>query len=232
MALNFSLGFPGQKFRNIPIPNLKPAIYALAIRAPDPPYPLVDGYTFPLSPEMLKKHSTAMSSRYDVAGDPTNNGVQRVVDQYGMSPVSYVIEGTTGFQFHGTDGYSMSGTESLIAIENLLKEYAFLNQLQIESQLPELYILEFYDYFKGEFWEVVPIGKQGISQNRARPLLFQYSFRFDGIRALDGPPTALIADSIALAFSISQAQAAQNLNIDLVSVASFYSGATIASVAP
>lgn len=230
--VNLTLGIPGQQFRNIPIPNFKPAIYALAIRAPTPPFVLVDGYTFPLSPEMLRKEFTSMSSRRDVQGDLTNYGVQRIIDKYGMTPVSYLIQGTTGFQFHGADGYLLSGVESLIAIEALLKEYEYLNQVQIENQLPDLYLLEFYDYYKGEYWEVVPIGRQGVSQNKSRPLLFDYSFRFDGVRPLDGPPTVTIADNLALAFSIAQSQATQNLDVSLSQIATYYSGVTFASVAP
>src|SRR5690348_6892281 len=93
------LPVPGQTFRNIPIPNFQPAIYALAIRDPQPPYAVIAGYTFPLSPEALRKEYTSLSAVYDVAGTPGQKGVERDIDTYGDAPPFFVIEGTTGFQF-------------------------------------------------------------------------------------------------------------------------------------
>jgi hypothetical protein len=231
MALNLTvpnLPIPGQTFRNLPKPNFQPAIYALAIREPSPSFGLVAGYTFPLSPRSIRKEFAAMGAFFDVAGSPAQLGIERQIDQFGNTPVIYTISGTPGWQFHGSDGYSMSGTASMQALEALLAQYAELNQIQIENGLPDLYVLEFYDYFTGEFWEVVPLGRQGLFQDAQQPLLIHYRFRLVGVRRLDGPPIVQIADALALAFDLTQAQAAESLNLNLVQMATYYSGVTYA----
>ena len=225
---NVSGPIPGQSFRNIPTPNFQPAVYALVIRSPMPPYAAVYGYTFPLSPEAIRKEYSAMSSIYDVAGSPSQLGVQRIVDQFGNSPVIYTIEGTTGWQYHGTDGYTLTGLQSIIALENLLAQYAFLNQQQAQNNVPNLYVLEFYDYFKGDFWEVVPVGPQGIRQNRQRPLLLTYFFRLAGIRPLNAPPAAPVNDPIANVLTQTPTQAAASLSLNIGAVQAHYGGITLA----
>lgn len=227
-----NLPIPGQVFRNLPKPNFQPAIYALAIREPAPSFGLVSSYTFPLSPRNIRKEFSAMGSFYDVAGSPQELGIKRQIDQFGNTPVIYTISGTTGWQFHGTDGYSLSGTASMQALEQLLSTYAELNQIQVQAGLPDLYVMELYDYFLGEFWEVVPIGRQGTYQDENQPLMIHYRFRLVGIRPLDGPPVVEIADALALAFDVTQAQALESLDLNLVQMGTFYSGVTYALASP
>lgn len=216
----------GQTFRNIPIPNLNPCVYAMAIRSPYPPYDLVALYTFPLSPEHVQRESAAMSSIYDVAGSPAQNGVQRIVDQYGNSPLIFTLEGTTGFQFHGSDGFQFTGLQSIQYLQSFLNSYAQLNQQQMQAGIPSLYKLEWYDYFQNDFWEVVPIGPQGFRQNRNRPLLVSYLFRWAGIRNISAPLLPL-ADAVAVALSTSETQAAQNLTIGIAGLLTTYAAATL-----
>ena len=212
----------GQTFRNIAVPNFQPAIYQLAIRAPQPPYALISSYTFPISPEAVRKENAAMSNAFQVAGTPSQGGVERIIDTYGNSPPDFIIEGTTGWQYHGTDGYAMTGLQSIIALQNFLAYFAQLNQLQVQNRIPDLYILEFYDYFSNDYWQVVPIGKQGIRRTVQRPLLAQYAFRFAGVRPLSGPIFPFINDPIGVAFSIGGAQGSINLQAQLNGFISAY----------
>lgn len=206
----FNFPVPGQTFRNIALGNLNPAVYALAIRSPTRPHRMIASYTFPLSPEHLRKEYTAMTTTYDVAGSAAQQGVQRIIDTYGNTPVTFMIEGTTGWQFHGSDGFRQSGLQAIQRLQAFLGYFAYINQLQAQNGLPNQYILEFYDYFSQDFWQIVPVGPQGIRQNRGRPLLFNYSFRFDGVQSVDAP-LSLLADAIAIAFASALEPAATKL---------------------
>lgn len=217
----------GQTFRNISVPNFRPALYALAIRAPAPPFAIIAAYTFPISPSSLRKEYVAMNTVFDVAGNPAQRGVQREVDQYGAAPLIWTISGTTGWQRHLTDGFTQTGISSAIALQNLLWQFAELNQVQAQNAIPNLYHLELYDFFTGEFWEVVPIGPQGIYQDARRPIIMNYSFRLAGIRDLSQPPTGGPIDPIAAAFSVSPGVAQATLSAQIGVMISAYASATI-----
>lgn len=219
----------GQTFRNIPIPNFRPAIYGLAVREPSPSNAIIDNFLFPLSPESVRTEYTALNSVYDVAGTPQQNGVQRIIDQYGNAPPLITIEGTTGWQFHGQDGYLYSGLQAMQNLENMMQEYALHVQSQMESGETDLAMIEFYDFFRGQYWEVVPVGRFGVRQDRNQPLIARYFFRFAATRNLNGPNIGLVADNVARAFALTQSQAAQNLDLNLVQMGTFYAGMTYAS---
>ena len=55
------------------------------------------------------------------------------------------------------------------------------------SSLPRL---EFYDFFTSQFWQVAPLGPQGIQQDSRAPQLLFYQFRFVGIQNLEAPLAA------------------------------------------
>lgn len=217
----------GQTFRNIPIPNFRPCIYGMAIRSPGGA--IFDTFVFPLSPESIRTEYNAMSTVFDVSGDASVYGVTRIVDMYGNAPPIITIEGTTGWQFHGQDGYQQSGLQAMQNLEDMLKEYAAEVQIQIRNGATDLATMEFYDFFRGQYWEIVPMGRFGVRQDRNRPLLANYFFRFAATRPLDGPNIGALADDVALAFSLTQAQAAQNANINLVQMGTYYAGITYLS---
>lgn len=228
-GIGFSIGLgtaagpiPGQTFRTVPVPNFQTCLYALAIRGPTPPYPLVSMYTFPLSPEQVRKEYASMTNIFDVAGSPAQAGVARQADLYGDSPVTFMIDGTTGWQYHSTDGYRMTGLQSIIALQNFLNYFAQLNQSQMRNRIANLYMLEFYDYFSGDFWQVVPVGRQSINRSVRRPLLAQYSFRLAGLQSLAAPRVPTTADPIALAFSVGVTQGSINLRANLAGFISGY----------
>ncbi len=177
-------GLTGQSFRTLPAPNPGLALYMLQIRAPQPASTVNTSYIFPLSPTSVRKDVTSLTTYYDVAGDNTNQGVQRIIDFYGNTPCTYILEGTTGWKWHSTDGYRYTGLQSIQVIENLLATWANLNQTQISTGNAGLYELWFFDFFRNQFWSVVPIGPQGIRQDERRPILVNYSFRFLGVYPL------------------------------------------------
>lgn len=189
LGLSVNLGvqsqpIAGQTFRTIPQPNFNPAIYGLSIRGTFGV--LIAGFTFPLSPTALRKDHNAMANIYDVAGQPAQGGVNRVMDSYGTSPVVFTIEGTTGWQRHSTDGYTQTGLQAIAALEQFFFSYAELNAAQIKNNQPP-YTMEFYDYFRGDFWQVEPWGPQGVRMTSQRPILVYYLYRLAGIQDLTHP---------------------------------------------
>ncbi|MDE2233359.1 MAG: hypothetical protein KGJ90_04595 [Patescibacteria group bacterium] len=213
--LNLTAGIitPGleQIFQTTPLPNFRQALYALSIRAHAPASANILTYTFPLSPTSVSKSFNAMTNIYDVQGSAQTYGVNRIADQYGDSPPSWILEGTTGWQYHATDGGAFTGLDSIIAIQNLLNQFAKYQVSQSLINQPP-YSLEFYDYFSGDFWQVVPMGQQGIRQSAVRPLLFEYSFHFAGIRDLSQPQPPTSVDVVAQTLSVSATQAQSNLS--------------------
>src|SRR5579859_2208998 len=102
-----------QQFKTYPAPNLGQALYMLQIRSPQPASTVNTSYIFPLSPSSVRKDVTSLTTYYDVAGDSTNQGVQRIIDFYGVTPAMFVLEGTTGWKWHSTDGYQYTGLQSI-----------------------------------------------------------------------------------------------------------------------
>lgn len=181
-----------QRFNTVSVVNTRKAQYTLAIKGPTPPYATVRAYTFPLSPSNVRKTQTGMGNYYDVQGPAKTLGVTRLVDIYGNSPCMFTLEGTTGWKKHASDGFALTGLQSVIAIQALLDEYFKLNVQQMENGAKDLYKLEFHDFFTGDFWEVAFLGDQSIMQDERQPLLSRYSFKLIGISpaGLPPPPTA------------------------------------------
>ncbi len=218
-------GGQGQSFQTIPLSNQNLVLYQLSIRDFNPPYSAQYGYTFPLSPTSVTKEFTALTNIYDVADlVAENGGVQRIVDPYGSTLPSFSLEGTTGWQFHGTDGFAFSGLQSIAAVQSLLTQYAQLNRAQQLANKP-LYPLEYYDFFSSEFWQVVPIGPQTVRQTSVRPLLFEYAFKLAAV----GPPVGggnsgsqSQNDDVGNQFDIPGQQGISNLNGNINSFLSGY----------
>lgn len=183
-------------FRTVQVPPIKPALYTLSIRYPGNAAAPYSVYTFPMSPASVRKTYTAMSAMYDTAGNPGQLGVQREIDIYGNSPVVYSLEGTTGWQRHSNDAYLWTGQQSIQNLQYLLNLYAQVNQEQMQSGISTLYTLEFYDYFNSEFWQVEPIGPQGIFQDAGEPLWQRYRFVLAGVKRVDAPIFSSLADPI------------------------------------
>lgn len=148
-------------------------------------------FTFPLSPSSLRMERSSLSTYTDTQGSALSQGVRRNMDVYGLAPPIFTIEGTTGWDQHNTDGYSMSGLESMQKLAEFLALYASLNQVLRVGGVPFLHTLEFYDYFTSNFWQIEPVGPQIFQQDATRPLLIYYRFRWVATR-----PAGLIGDII------------------------------------
>lgn len=216
---------PGQVFRTVPIPNFRPAVYQIAIRYPFPPNPIFLIYTFGVSPQNVRKEYTALTAIYDVMGSSQQAGVQRIVDTFGLAPVMYTIAGTTGWQYHSTDAVQYTGLQSISALESAIVQYAQLNQQQVENQQSDMYIMEFYDYFTGNYWQVVPVGPQGFYQDVSKPLYVNYQFRLAGVQPLNAPPIQAV-DVVLAGFLLTFSQAAENVVAFANNVSSDYAALT------
>ena len=192
-----------QQYRTENVSNTHPAIYALNLRYGTPPYKSVVGSViFPISPQDLRKSRVFMSSFYDVSGNGLSGGVHRIVDQYGVAPPIFVLEGTTGWQKHSNDNFANTGLEAAKFLQQYLDYFAIFNTIKSQNNRPDLFILEYYDYFTDDFWEVAPIGEQIMRQSESQPLLFHYRLRLVGMRELKiAPPAPTKVDLISQAFS-------------------------------
>lgn len=184
-------------------------LYQLSLRAPVISSLELMTYTFPLSPTAIRKERSSLSSYVDTAGPFGSQGVTRVMDRYGLAPPIITIEGTTGWDLHSTDGYSMSGLQSIQQLSAMLALYADLNASNqlIGNSYP--YTLEFYDYFQSAFWQIEPVGPQIIMQDAQRPLLTYYRFRWVAIRPAGAFQDAL--DTIGNVLSIAPGLASSSL---------------------
>jgi hypothetical protein len=175
-------------------------LYTLSMRGPDAVSSIFSGYsyTFPIAPQQMTKTTLALNAVMDVAGTATNAGVQRIVDQFGQTLPVYSIKGTTGWKFHSLDGYVWTGLGSIQRVQAILTAFAVNNQNQIAgSQGSSLYKLEFYDYFSGEYWEVVPVGPQGVTQSVDKPLYSYYEFNLACVQKVSAQIPAVAVDAVA-----------------------------------
>jgi hypothetical protein len=182
-----SLAAPSQYFFTIATPNNQSALYRLSLYNSPTQYvaignPIPDqDYIFPLSPENLNKQQVALTNYYDIRGSATQYGVQRIVDNFGITPILLSITGTTGFQFHSNDGYLYTGRVSMFRLINIIQKYYQLLQQALNNgttdpnQLP---VLIWSEGFTGEVLQVVPIGPQGILMNNNRPIIQNYTLQF------------------------------------------------------
>ena len=184
-----------QTFSTGPVANIRVCLYTLTIRAPDASFSSVASYTFPISPQSIRKDTVALTSLHDVQGDPASGGVTRLADQFGLSAPIYTIEGTTGWRTHNSDNNTFTGLASVQKLEAFFVKFAKLNQQQLAKRNPRLYRMEFYDYFKDDFYEVVPFGAQGLRQSAQSPLLSMFSFRFAALRPVS-TPLGVVADTL------------------------------------
>ena len=170
----------GQMFRTVPVGlGSVPALYQLSIRAPGQLFTELATYTFPITPSQLRMGRSSVSSFSDTQGPVSSQGVTRVMDTYGLAPPVYVIEGTTGYDRHMSDGFITTGLQSMQLLAKFLAQYATLNQTQRLAGNPRLYTLEFYDYYSNNYWVVEPVnGEQIFRQSNDRPTLIYYRFHW------------------------------------------------------
>lgn len=208
-----------QGFSTIKVPNTRLALYTLSIRSPG--YSLLSffTYTFPISPAALRKSPTAMTAIYDSSGPPSMAGVTRNVDSFGQAPPVFILEGTTGWDRHQTDGMIFTGLQSIQQLQYLLNLYAQLNQQQMQANNPSLYTLEFYDYFNQDYWQVEPIGQIEISQSERAPTLQYFRLRFAAIQPVSAPIISNpLADPVQQLFAAGAGAATRSLQTGINSI--------------
>jgi hypothetical protein len=177
----------------------RPPLYTLSLRNPGNSLSIFNGstYTFPIPPQFMRREVNALNQIMDMSGPSINQGVGRNADIFGQSPPIYNIRGTTGYKFHSTDGYIWDGISSITILKNIISQFHTLNKQQIDNfQGGNLYTLEFYDYFMNEYWQVVPIGPQGVEQTADKPLWAYYNFRFAAIKPVSSPIPAIAIDLV------------------------------------
>jgi len=214
-------------FRTKTVAANQQCLYQIRLCAPVVSSVEISTYTFPLSPTSLRIERSGMSSFADTQAQgilaPLTQGVSRQMDTYGLAPPIFTIEGTTGWDEHSTDGYSLSGLQSMQQLAQFLATYADLNQVQRVAGIPYLFSLEFYDYFTSNFWVIEPVGPQIFQQDATRPLLVYYRFRWAATVPAGG--VAQILDEIGDVLDAGSALASSSLGQSLGSTLSSYSPA-------
>lgn len=195
-----------QYFFSIPFANNQAVLYKLSIVAVGSTGPVQDtqDFIFPLTPNNIQKQSVSLTNYYDVAGpgNSTNLGVQRIINQYGMTPPIITISGTTGFQFHSLDQFQWSGKASFAKLVNFIQLYiALVTSATSSAQATNVPGLQFTDGFTGEVFDIVPLNQQLYSQDASRPIYQTYNLQFLA-RASVSPEVVGLAqqDSIIQAF--------------------------------
>jgi len=183
-----------QKFRNTPVINRLSNLFSLQLVRTNAPgrakLPALPKYFFPISPTGLVKTSPVLNRPFTVQGSPTTGGAQYYMDIYGQAPPIWKITGTTGWQYHLTDGNTITGAESLQYLQLFFQSFHALSLSQTSSTTT--YKIELYNYAENEFWEVVPVDRLIFSYDEKEPLFGKYDITLQSIRAVAGPPSPLV----------------------------------------
>ncbi len=181
-----------QRYRNVPVINRISNLFSLRLlqknKISNTQVPVTQ-YFFPISPTGLTKTVPVLNEPYAIRGSHTTGGVQYDVDIYGQSPPIFSINGTTGWQYHSTDGNKYTGLASFHQLQKFFQEYHFL-VLQASSQIR--YTIEFYDYFNNEFWEVIPIDKLIFQFTEAEPLFGKYGITLLATKEVKTPISKIV----------------------------------------
>ena len=213
-----------QSFKTTPFVWDQPAFYQLSIRLPNAQFSELSTYTFPLSPQSIRATRNALSNTLDVQGTlgADNSGVKRLIDRYGLTAPTFIIEGTTGWDRHQTDGFLLGGIQSMQLLKSFIQKYSNLNEGKREAGDPNLYTLEFYDYFSLEFWVVEPVGPQIVRQGSDRPNLTYYRFQLAAQKPAGIPPEGGV-DALLQVFGTPAAVAGVNAATTLGAITTAYS---------
>lgn len=205
-----------QMFRTVPVPNRLANLFSLHCRKKNTTSnvtapPLVQQglvpanlqntmiYNFPISPSGYTRTINAVTTRYMTKGQNTssksNQGqVSYLFDEYGYSPPSFLIEGTTGWKYHTLDGGNFSGYQSFHNLQKILK-YFYDNNANITNE-SDRYVLSLYDYYNQSYWEVEPVGNQIFSMQESAPLNGYYRLYFEGSKDISKAPSTLELQSV------------------------------------
>jgi hypothetical protein len=204
------VSFTEQKFSTLPasIVGQGVALWALSIRYPGAAAAAVPGatYLFPISPQAIRAEPTALNTLYDTQGPSSTLGVLRQADMWGESPPIITLRGTQGFKRHSSDGFLLTGKQSLAALQALLAQFAQLNQELMAKNAQQFYTLELLDYWNNSFWSVVPIGPIVFDQSADRPIIGAYTLRLAAIASVASPIPVWAVDALVIAFGAGAQQ--------------------------
>jgi hypothetical protein len=153
-------------------------------------------YNFPISPAGYTKTMNAVTTRYMIKGSNKSNPgmVDYTFDEYGYTPPSFLIEGTTGWKYHTLDGGLYSGYQSFHNLQGVL-HYYFDNNANVLRR-SDRYVLALYDYYNQLYWEVEPVGEQTFSMSEHAPLNGYYRLYLEGVKNVANPPSTLELTSV------------------------------------
>jgi len=148
---------------------------------------LLQPFVFPISPQQMDRQYDVMNNMYHVQSSQST-GVYRIIDRYGETPPTFILRGTTGWNYHNTTGYRKSGLDSLDDLNIMLSTYSERVANARYEQKQSTVALEFYDFFLDEAWEVMPVGQINYRQSERSPLWVFFELRLAAVQNL-GQPT-------------------------------------------
>lgn len=195
--INALLPNANQSFATQPVGPQGLSFYQLGLRAPGTRsiIPTLT-YTFSLAPQNITVTGTNLNPIFDTGGPAASGGVNREADLFGQSPAIYTISGTTGYKLKNTDGYLFNGLQSVANLQNIINQFNIRNQQIAQNGGTEFYTLEYYDYYRNDFQQFVPIGKPKISQSTQNPLMVFYELTFAAIQPVSSPLPVFLVDLI------------------------------------
>lgn len=194
-----------QLYFTVPFPNNQPTLYSLKLWKTGNLQVAADTvYTFPLTPNSISKQYGQLTAYYDVRGSGPLNGVQRIVDRYGMTLPMITIAGTTGFQFHNMDGFQWSGRSSMANLLYMFVQYASLTQTAVDNNSSTLPIMEFADGFVGDVYQVVPMMNSSVGMDNSKPIYQNYNLQLLAVASVT-QPAAVTNDGLGGALIQAQA---------------------------
>jgi hypothetical protein len=223
LAIGSAYFIQGKGPNRTQVARTPPALYSLVLRGPSAPYLPLAIYSFPMSPQNIRRDVVGLGNTYNVQGNASNFGVTVIPDIYGQTPPVYTIQGTTGVKYHTRDGMVWTGLQSVQILTGIISQYFSLNAAVAQAGSSNLFRLEFYDYYMEEFWQIVPLGPQGLMQSSARPQLVFYSFRWEAVQSLEQPIAALL-DPLLSALGTPISQAFNGLGSSISNFLGSYSG--------
>lgn len=156
-------------------------------------------FIFPISPAGIRKSVPQLNTSYLMAGNvhhAGNTGVVRRMDLFGEAPPTWVLEGTTGWQYHSNDGMKYTGAEAFRNLQSLFTNFAVFQQhFQANPTSKTTIEMHFFDYFNKDYWVVVPVADPVFAMDASRPLIGNYMVKLAGIRPVKHPPAPIVLKS-------------------------------------
>lgn len=175
----------GNDSRIVNVPNTDSATYMLTIEAETQKSngPHLQ-YIFPISPSQITSNQHSYNTYYDIPSSVNKGGVHRLIDEYGIAPPVFTIQGTTGWNKLPSSHYTIGGLQAFRDLEDFIKTYNSLNIVANRTQIPG-FKLAFLDFWYHDYWYVTPMGPIRRRQSERQPLLVNYELDFAAYEAIN-----------------------------------------------